>query len=56
MAVLQGRHPAVVESAGIPPKAEGLWAAAGSWKDDPYRDDLLKEIYRQRGRPMTEEG
>jgi excisionase family DNA binding protein len=38
------------------PKGEGIWAAAGSWKEDPYRDDLLKEIYRQRGRPMTEEG
>src|SRR5438876_1012714 len=37
-------------------KKEGLWAAAGSWKDDPYLDDLLKEIYRKRGRPMIEEG
>ena len=29
---------------------------AGVWKDDPYLDEMLKEIYRQRGRPMTEEG
>lgn len=33
---------------------EGIWAAAGSWKDDPYLDELLKEIYSRRGRPMTE--
>jgi excisionase family DNA binding protein len=32
------------------PKAEGIWAAAGSWKDAPYLDDLLQEIYRRRGR------
>jgi hypothetical protein len=30
--------------------------AAGSWKDDPYLDDMLKEIYQRRGRPMTEDG
>ena len=36
-------------------KTKGIWAAAGSWKDDPYLDDLLKEIYRRRGRPMIEE-
>ncbi len=35
---------------------EGIWAAAGSWKDDPYLDDLLKEVHRRRGRPMIEEG
>jgi excisionase family DNA binding protein len=34
---------------------EGIWAAAGSWKDDPYIDDMLKEIDRRRGRPVTEE-
>jgi excisionase family DNA binding protein len=40
-----------------PPKAshEGIWAAAGSLKDDPYLDEMLKEIYRRRGRPMTED-
>ncbi len=37
-------------------KAQGIWAAGGSWKDDPYLDDMLQEIYRKRGRPMTEEG
>ena len=37
-------------------KSKGIWAAAGSWKNDPYLDELLKEIYRSRGRPMIEEG
>jgi excisionase family DNA binding protein len=36
-------------------KPVGLWSAAGSWQNDPYLDDLLKEVYRRRGRPMTEE-
>jgi excisionase family DNA binding protein len=35
---------------------EGVWAAAGSLKEDPYRDELLREVYRRRGRPMTEAG
>lgn len=35
---------------------EALMAVAGSWKDDPYFDELLQDIYKQRGRPMTEEG
>jgi len=38
------------------PKAEGIWAAAGSWEDDPCLEDLLKGIYRERGRAMTEDG
>jgi excisionase family DNA binding protein len=43
----------------VPPpegSKEGIWSVIGSWKDDPYLDEMLKEIYRQRGRPMTEEG
>lgn len=28
----------------------------GALKDDPYLEEMLAEIYRQRGRPMTEEG
>ena len=39
-----------------PSMKESLLQAAGSWKDDPYLDDMLTEIYRRRGRPMTEEG
>lgn len=44
---------------GTPPRPstkESLLALAGAWKDDPYLDEMLAEIYRQRGRPMTEEG
>ena len=36
--------------------AEGIWALAGAWKDDPHVEEMLKDIYRKRGRPMTEEG
>src|SRR5436309_15795480 len=39
-----------------PPKGTGLLSQLGALKDDPYLDELLKEIYKQRGRPMTEEG
>ena len=31
-------------------------ALAGSWKDDPYLEDMVEEIYRKRGRPITEDG
>ena len=34
---------------------EGIWAFAGAWKDDPHAEEILKEIYARRGRPMTEE-
>jgi hypothetical protein len=30
-------------------------ALAGAWKDDPYVEGELEEIYRRRGRPMTED-
>jgi hypothetical protein len=33
---------------------EAWMALAGAWKDDPFREKLLEEIYHQRGRPMTE--
>jgi excisionase family DNA binding protein len=35
---------------------EAVLSVAGAWKDDPYLEEELKEIYRQRGRPMTEGG
>jgi hypothetical protein len=42
------------------PPAERLNAAmlamAGAWKDDPYLEDMVEEIYRKRGRPITEDG
>jgi hypothetical protein len=31
-------------------------AFVGSWKDDPYLEDMVEEIYRKRGRPITEDG
>ncbi len=37
------------------PSLEMLLARAGSWKDDPDLDEMLKEIYKRRGRPMTED-
>lgn len=41
-----------------PPRGskEALRSVAGSWKNDPYLEDELKEIYKRRGRPMTEDG
>ncbi len=46
-------------SVSEPPK-EGLNAAmlamVGKWKDDPYLEDMVEEIYRRRGRPITEDG
>jgi len=42
------------------PPRRGTWEAvlsvAGSMKDDPYLEHELKEIYKRRGRPMTENG
>lgn len=37
------------------PSREAQLAVIGSWKDDPYIEEELKEILRQRGRPTTEE-
>jgi excisionase family DNA binding protein len=34
---------------------EAIMSVVGSWKDHEDLDELLKEIYRQRGRPMLEE-
>ena len=38
-----------------PSTKESLLALTGAWKDDPDAEEMLKEIYQQRGRPMTEE-
>jgi excisionase family DNA binding protein len=32
-----------------------LLELAGTWKNDPTLDEMLKEIYRGRGRPMAED-
>ena len=47
---------AILDWLGRPSMKESLLRLAGSWKDDPYLDEMLDEIYRQRGRPMTEQG
>ena len=44
-----------LRTAPKPSSRAALLAAAGAWKDDPYLDEMLEEIYRQRGRPMLEE-
>lgn len=42
---------------GPPPKPskEAQLAVIGSWKDDPYLAEELKEVSRRRGLPMTED-
>jgi excisionase family DNA binding protein len=45
--------------AGTPPRRSGkesLLALAGAWKDDPHLEDMVEEIYRKRGRAITEDG
>lgn len=32
----------------------GIWAAAGTLKEDPYLEDMLQEIEQMRGRAATE--
>jgi excisionase family DNA binding protein len=39
-----------------PGSREAVMSVIGAWKDDPYLEEELKEIYRKRGRPMTEDG
>jgi excisionase family DNA binding protein len=34
---------------------QGIWAAAGALKDDPYLDGMLREIEKLRGRPTAED-
>jgi excisionase family DNA binding protein len=38
------------------PSKEAMRSRVGSWKDDPTLEEMLKELYQKRGRPMTEEG
>src|SRR5689334_6511594 len=35
------------------PSKEAVLACIGAWQDDPYLGEMLKEIYKRRGRPMT---
>jgi excisionase family DNA binding protein len=40
----------------LPSMKHRLLQSAGSWKDDPYLDELLREIERQRERSIAEDG
>jgi excisionase family DNA binding protein len=40
---------------GAPPARRGLLSQIGALKDDPYREEMLRDIYARRGRPETEE-
>jgi excisionase family DNA binding protein len=35
---------------------EAVLSACGAWANDPYVEEELKEIYKKRRRPMTEDG
>ena len=39
----------------LPEKESFWWKQFGALKDDPYLDEMLEQIYRDRGRPATEE-
>ena len=43
---------------GKPPRGsrEAVLSVAGAWKDDPFLEEELKEIYKRRGQPTTEDG
>jgi excisionase family DNA binding protein len=38
------------------PNQASFLALAGTCKDDPDLEDIVREAYRKRGRPITEEG
>jgi excisionase family DNA binding protein len=48
--------PAVQEWLKTGPAKQGLLQLAGAIADDPYREEMLQETYRARGRPETEQG
>lgn len=37
------------------PSKEAFLALAGAWKDDPDLEEIVREAYRRRGRPITED-
>jgi excisionase family DNA binding protein len=38
-----------------PAGKKGLLSQIGALKDDPHREEMLRDIYQRRGRPETEE-
>ena len=47
--------PALQHWLGSSSRKKGLLSHAGAAKDDPYLDEMLKDIYARRGRPETEQ-
>jgi excisionase family DNA binding protein len=45
---------AVQEWLRLPEKENFWWKHFGALKEDPYLDQMLDQIYRDRGRPQTE--
>ena len=39
----------------LPEKENFWWKHYGALKGDPYLEKMVEQIYRERGRPMTEE-
>jgi len=39
-----------------PSSKEALAAFIGCWENDPHLADIVRDIYKKRGRPMTEDG
>jgi excisionase family DNA binding protein len=39
----------------VPRPKKGIWALAGAFKDDPDLEQIVKDAYHRRGRPITEE-
>ena len=48
--------PALQHWLGTAPKKRGLLSQIGAIKDDPYLEEMLREIYQRRGRSDTGEG
>jgi excisionase family DNA binding protein len=46
---------AIQEWLRLPEKENFWWKHFGALKDDPNLDEMLEQIYRDRGRPATEE-
>jgi excisionase family DNA binding protein len=46
---------AIQEWLRLPEKENFWWKQFGALKDDPYLQEIVEQIYRDRGRPSTEE-
>ncbi len=46
---------AIQEWLRLPEKENFWWKHFGALKGDPYVDEMLEQIYRDRGRPATED-